>query len=125
MDRTWLHVAYCTVGQAGLNIHTSLCKDVQAAIAVQSIFVLSSGCALPSHMHAKLCDSRLHVVLAAVQVDWVIRGQWHTDYRGDLPKWATWGVFALGHLGCLGRAGIFLAVAVLFFKEVSAPCVGP
>lgn len=54
-----------------------------------------------------------------VQLDWVVRGQWHTDYRSDMPRWAKHCVFAAGHLGCLGRGAVFLAVSVLFFKEVA------
>lgn len=44
---------------------------------------------------------------------------WGVLNRDDLPRWFSLFVYSIGHLGFAGRAGAFLAMAVLFLKDAS------
>eukprot|EP00775_Hariotina_reticulata_P013549 gene13549-13676_t len=59
------------------------------------------------------------IIATIIQLQGVLLRQWHKDYREDLPRWFRRLVFAIGHLGFAGRAGAFLAMAVLFLKDAS------
>eukprot|EP00879_Flechtneria_rotunda_P004568 GHRR01004823.1.p1 GENE.GHRR01004823.1~~GHRR01004823.1.p1 ORF type:complete len:318 (+),score=68.30 GHRR01004823.1:475-1428(+) len=56
-------------------------------------------------------------IATCIQLQGVLSKAWHRDYRDDLPNWFIKMVFIIGHCGFAGRAGAFLALAVLFFKD--------
>eukprot|EP00877_Chromochloris_zofingiensis_P010483 jgi/Chrzof1/5689/Cz16g11230.t1 len=58
-------------------------------------------------------------IATCIQLSGVLLKKWHADYREDLPPKIIYPIFALGHIGFLGRAGAFLTMAVLFFKYAS------
>lgn len=59
------------------------------------------------------------IIATCIQLQGVLTRQWHKDYRSDLPPKVMKVVFTIGHFGFAGRAGAFLAMAVLFFKDAS------
>eukprot|EP00877_Chromochloris_zofingiensis_P010481 jgi/Chrzof1/5687/Cz16g11210.t1 len=58
-------------------------------------------------------------IATCINLSGVLLKKWHADYREDLPPKIIYPILALGHIGFLGRAGAFLAMAALFFKYAS------
>ncbi|TPX58193.1 hypothetical protein PhCBS80983_g03323 [Powellomyces hirtus] len=63
------------------------------------------------------------VIACITQLQNALTKKWHSEIKWQSCKTAVekWALLALGHLGFLGRAGIFLFVGVLMFKALKRP----
>ena len=52
------------------------------------------------------------------QLEGFFTKSFHDTIRKDMPRWMRLTVLVLGHIGFLGRAGVFLFVCILFFRTV-------
>eukprot|EP00882_Tetradesmus_deserticola_P000224 GHRQ01000251.1.p1 GENE.GHRQ01000251.1~~GHRQ01000251.1.p1 ORF type:complete len:491 (+),score=179.67 GHRQ01000251.1:108-1580(+) len=59
------------------------------------------------------------LIATCIQLQGVLSKQWHKDYREDGPKWIMRIIFTIGHFGFAGRGAAFLAMAIMFFKDVA------
>ncbi|WIA33283.1 hypothetical protein OEZ86_006424 [Tetradesmus obliquus] len=59
------------------------------------------------------------LIATCIQLQGVLSKQWHKDYRDDAPRWLMRTIFTIGHFGFAGRGAAFLAMAIMFFKDVA------
>ncbi|KAF6251191.1 hypothetical protein COO60DRAFT_1562294 [Scenedesmus sp. NREL 46B-D3] len=59
------------------------------------------------------------LIATCIQLQGVFSKQWHKDYRENAPRWLMRIIFTIGHFGFAGRGAAFLAMAIMFFKDVS------
>ncbi|KAL3162116.1 hypothetical protein ABBQ32_009828 [Trebouxia sp. C0010 RCD-2024] len=59
------------------------------------------------------------LIATITQLQAALTRNFHYDMKDDLPKWLMWTVIVTGHIGFIGRAGVFLFVAILFFRLIS------
>ncbi|KAI8822179.1 uncharacterized protein EV422DRAFT_494969 [Fimicolochytrium jonesii] len=63
------------------------------------------------------------LIACITQLQNAFTGKWHSeiDWHRANKKWEKWLLLTLGHIGYLGRAGIFVFVATLEFKALKHP----
>eukprot|EP00891_Asterochloris_glomerata_P000569 jgi/Astpho2/569/Aster-04424 len=55
------------------------------------------------------------------QVENTFTRKFHYEMKDHLPKWLIWFVIVTGHIGFCARAGVFLFVAIMFFRTINSP----
>ncbi|KAL1923745.1 uncharacterized protein VTP21DRAFT_8725 [Calcarisporiella thermophila] len=61
-------------------------------------------------------------IATLTQIINAVTKQWHRDLdMSRVPRWVALMVFAAGHIGFAGRAGVFLFTCILMFKAISTP----
>eukprot|EP00898_Chlorokybus_atmophyticus_P004326 jgi/Chlat1/4895/Chrsp31S00375 len=58
------------------------------------------------------------LIATITQLDPALRGIFKREMYPNLPRWLFWSMVVTGHLGFLGRAGVFLFMAIEFFRSV-------
>lgn len=53
-----------------------------------------------------------------VQIEGTLTRNFHETLRPGMPAWLKWWTWITGHLGFLARGGVFMCVAILFFRAV-------
>ncbi|KAK9814923.1 hypothetical protein WJX73_002151 [Symbiochloris irregularis] len=56
-----------------------------------------------------------------VQMEGTFTRNFHETLRPGMPGWLKWITWITGHLGFFARGGVFLCVAVLFFRAIRDP----
>ncbi|KAL3147402.1 hypothetical protein ABBQ38_014468 [Trebouxia sp. C0009 RCD-2024] len=59
------------------------------------------------------------LIATITQLQAALTRNFHYDMKDDLPNWLMWTVIVTGHIGFIGRAGVFLFVGILFFRLIS------
>ncbi|DBB00740.1 TPA: hypothetical protein ACH3X1_000673 [Trebouxia sp. C0004] len=63
------------------------------------------------------------LIATITQLQAAFTRNFHYDMKDDLPRWFMWVLVVTGHIGFLGRAGVFLFVGVLFFRLIADPSI--
>ena len=56
-----------------------------------------------------------------MQLEGTFTRNFHETLRPRMPGWLKWITWVTGHIGFLARGGVFLCVAILFFRAVEDP----
>ncbi|DBB00742.1 hypothetical protein WJX77_001794 [Trebouxia sp. C0004] len=69
-----------------------------------------------------ICIMGLAFLIAFVtQMQAAFTRNFHYEMKEDLPVWFAWSLIVTGHIGFLGRSGVFLFVAILMFRTIANP----
>lgn len=69
-----------------------------------------------------ICILGLAFLIAFVtQMQAAFTRNFHYEMKEDLPVWFDWILIVTGHIGFLGRSGVFLFVAILMFRTIANP----
>ncbi|DBA78497.1 TPA: hypothetical protein ACH3X2_007985 [Trebouxia sp. C0005] len=63
------------------------------------------------------------LIATITQLQAALTRNFHYDMKDDLPRWFMWVLVVTGHIGFVGRAGVFLFVGVLFFRLIANPSI--
>ncbi|KAL3162117.1 hypothetical protein ABBQ32_009829 [Trebouxia sp. C0010 RCD-2024] len=61
------------------------------------------------------------LIATIIQLQAAFTRNFHYEMKEDLPTCFTWLLIVTGHIGFLGRSGVFLFVAVLMFRTIRRP----
>lgn len=69
-----------------------------------------------------ICILGLAFLIAFVtQMQAAFTRNFHYEMKEDLPVWFDWVLIVTGHIGFVGRSGVFLFVAILMFRTIANP----
>ncbi|KAL0022300.1 hypothetical protein WJX79_007413 [Trebouxia sp. C0005] len=88
---------------------------------------LVSGCVYTAYAGSWWGDIIICILGLAFLIAFVTQMQaaftrnFHYEMKEDLPVWFDWILIVTGHIGFLGRSGVFLFVAILMFRTIANP----
>lgn len=61
------------------------------------------------------------LIAFVTQMQAALTRNFHYEMKENLPTWFSWILVITGHVGFLGRSGVFLFVAILMFRTIANP----
>lgn len=61
------------------------------------------------------------IIATITQLQAAFTRNFHYEMKPDVPVWFSWILIVTGHIGFLGRSGVFLFVGILMFRTIANP----